>query len=505
MVTIGQVALLLVLFIVSSDYGVTALARIKPLPRKDPFSVEAAYPHRYILGSDESGVGCIAGPVVCVTCCVLDAKSMIKQCREIRDGKSLTIIQCQEIREFVEQNPDIVTFTTTQRSSQDIDEQGVYGCVQEGFQETIQSLVDKLTIQDKNCDLRNVVYSIVDGHRSPSFEEFTSRPWKQADSVVFTVAVAGCIARAMQAEIMREQQTQVPIEFQWDGGYPTPAHLQSLATHGPTEFHRTSCKPVQLHRRTALSLVLLPMLTWMKEPADAMVRERGMLLPERGEVSTAVPSDWSDIDEVREPLRRLDDSVDSIFYQEDRIVEHIDETAVNALRTYLKSIVDGNKAVLDVGASWTSHLETAGLENVVDNTIVGIGMNDNELAANKILSNRVVQDLNQNPQLPLDSKVFDIVLCQLTIDYLIRPSSVCKEIRRVLKDQGSVHVIFSNRLFLQKAVNNWTGRDDLEHVEIVASYLHFVGFHDIQAQDLSVRNKRGSVIGDPLYVVRGIA
>jgi len=56
--------------------------------------------------------------------------------------------------------------------------------------------------------------------------------------------------------------------------------------------------------------------------------------------------------------------------------------------------------------------------------------------------------------------------------------------------------------FLQKAVENWTGKDDIEHAEIVASYLRHAGFQNVTAIDLSAR-KRGSIVGDPLYVVKG--
>ena len=79
------------------------------------------------------------------------------------------------------------------------------------------------------------------------------------------------------------------------------------------------------------------------------------------------------------------------------------------------------------------------------------------------------------------------------------------EIGRVLKKGGQVDIIFSNRLFLQKAVGLWTGADDIDHAFIVASYLYFSngGFDtkSIQAKDLSSRNRKGMIVGDPVYVV----
>ena len=60
-------------------------------------------------------------------------------------------------------------------------------------------------------------------------------------------------------------------------------------------------------------------------------------------------------------------------------------------------------------------------------------MNPDELAANKQLSNYVVQDLNKNPIFPFDDNTFDYVTCVVSVDYLIRPLEVFSEIRRVLR------------------------------------------------------------------------
>jgi ribonuclease HII/SAM-dependent methyltransferase len=607
--------------------------RVQPLHRRpdDPFAIETnlleQQQYEYILGSDESGAGCIAGPIVCVSCCILNATQMIQDCNvRIQDGKRLTIDECTQIRQYADAHDgdNTIRYVATIRSNIDIDRQGVYQSVQDGFRESILSLVSELLpdhdesssnnntttvnadeqqqqqqpktnskttkttkAMSKTKTKKQLICSIVDGHRSPSFSDFTSRPWPQGDATVYTVAVAGCLARALHAQIMADYcngsngvlpsstttataTAKAPSSQQqllssvlssssdddgssdddmssssssssallfrdcWDGGYPTSRHLEALATHGPTAWHRRSCKPVQqfmlMNRRSSLSSFLLlgPLLlfstttTTSVDPANAMIRERGMLLPERGEIAAAVPTDWSeeDIMMIREPLRRLDEKDDTIFYQDERFVEHIDETAVAALQSYLATVVlvpinDGKttRSVLDVGASWTSHLKEDPATKDGRLVVVGIGMNGRELAANTVLSKRLVQDLNVKTTLPLDSDSFDIVLCQLTIDYLTRPVTVCKELRRVLKKKkdgavsssGAIHVVFSNRLFLQKAVENWTGRDDLDHVETVATYLHAAGFRNIEAQDLSVRNKRGSIVGDPLYVVRAEA
>jgi SAM-dependent methyltransferase len=136
--------------------------------------------------------------------------------------------------------------------------------------------------------------------------------------------------------------------------------------------------------------------------------------------------------------------------------------------------------------------------------VAGLGMNEMELKANPSLTEYVVRDLNENPRLPYEDETFSVVLCQLSIDYLTRPLEVMKEVGRVLRPGGRVHILFSNRLFIQKAVAVWTGKDDIDHAYTVGGYLALCdgGFENIRAQDLSTRRgRRKMIVGDPVYVV----
>ena len=70
---------------------------------------------------------------------------------------------------------------------------------------------------------------------------------------------------------------------------------------------------------------------------------------------------------------------------------------------------------------------------------------------------------------------------------------------------GRIHVLFSNRLFIEKAVGIWTGADDVDHAYTVGACLHYCGggLEDVRVQDLSARSKKGNgpIVGDPLYAV----
>uniref|UniRef100_A0A7S2I4N2 Methyltransferase type 11 domain-containing protein n=1 Tax=Helicotheca tamesis TaxID=374047 RepID=A0A7S2I4N2_9STRA len=244
----------------------------------------------------------------------------------------------------------------------------------------------------------------------------------------------------------------------------------------------------------------------------------GIAYPSEGEIETSIPSSWDDADNPfeslgRDAFARLDSSPDTFFYTDPRFVEHVDSNTVQSMTSYLS---DGGWAlrpgdeVLDLCSSWTSHIDGTAKEKLGLKRISGLGMNAEELKANTVLTDWVVKDLNTNEAtLPYEDSSFDVVLCQLSIDYLTHPLEVMKEVGRVLRPGGRVVILFSNRLFIQKAVGLWTGADDVDHAYTVASYLHYSngGFESIKAQDLSTRKGKGKdrpVVGDPLYAVTAI-
>jgi SAM-dependent methyltransferase len=252
--------------------------------------------------------------------------------------------------------------------------------------------------------------------------------------------------------------------------------------------------------------VALTCATMSPSPCQSIYKDSksGIQFPDPKEIASAIPKDWSDVENPflgdASMFSRLDSTPDSIFYAETRFVEHVDDNAVNILTDFIstKALKDGD-TVLDLCSSWTSHLD---ISKVRLKRVSGLGMNAKELEANPSLTDWIVSDLNQISKLPYDDESFSVVLCQLSIDYLTRPLEVLKEVGRVLKPGGVIYIFFSNRLFLQKAVALWTGADDIDHAYTVASYLNFCGgnFVNIQANDLSMR-KASKIVGDPIYVV----
>lgn len=200
----------------------------------------------------------------------------------------------------------------------------------------------------------------------------------------------------------------------------------------------------------------------------------------------------------KEDFQRFDESQDTIFYSSPRFVTHIDDPAIQALTKYYASVFPPSNssgvALLDMCSSWISHYP----KDYKQDRIAGLGLNEEELKRNPVLTEYLVQDLNQNTALPYEDNSFDVITNAVSVDYLAKPLEVFKEMRRVLKPGGLAVMSFSNRCFWTKAISIWTGTGDVDHVYIVGSYFYYAGgYEPPQALDISPNPGRT----DPMYVV----
>jgi len=190
---------------------------------------------------------------------------------------------------------------------------------------------------------------------------------------------------------------------------------------------------------------------------------------------------------------RDDEGADAEFYAVPRKVVHIDDDAIAALGRLYAEVLPARGRLLDLMSSWRSHLPPA--LSAAD--VVGLGMNAEEMADNPQLARHVVHDLNRDPRLPFDDASFDGAMCAVSIQYVMHPLQIFREMRRVLRPGAPFVVGFSNRCFFTKAVAVWLETTDAQHVMLVRRYFESAGgFTDITAEDRSAGGD-----ANPLYAV----
>ncbi len=205
-------------------------------------------------------------------------------------------------------------------------------------------------------------------------------------------------------------------------------------------------------------------------------------------------------------MLRQDATADSVFYTRPRMTHHLDATCRAAIGDLYARFLQPGMRVLDLMSSWVSHLpdSPAALQ------VSGLGMNAEELAANPRLSELLVQDLNQNVELPWPDAVFDVVVCTASIEYLLDPAAVMAQVRRVLKPSGMFIVTFSDRWFPSKAIQVWSELHPFERLGMVVGLLRDAGFSALHSEtrrglkrpeDDKYINQR--LYADPLFAAWG--
>lgn len=193
-------------------------------------------------------------------------------------------------------------------------------------------------------------------------------------------------------------------------------------------------------------------------------------------------------------FRRVDESADERFYDFPRFVTHIDDAAIRFVSELYLEYFPPAEAILDLMSSWVSHLP----EKVFYARVAGLGMNQEELAANPRLTERIVRNLNDDALLPFGDAEFGGAGICVSVQYLTAPIKIFRKVARVLKHNAPFMVTFSNRCFPTKAVCAWNRLDDDGHIELVGEYFaRSESFGKVAIRRHQPRR------GDPLFAVIG--
>ena len=208
----------------------------------------------------------------------------------------------------------------------------------------------------------------------------------------------------------------------------------------------------------------------------------------------------------KDAFTRLNEDSDRLFYQKDRFVNHLDSVALTTLKKIIgQLVIEDRPVILDLMAGWDSHIP----DRLHPAKVVGLGLNKNELERNKDITDSIIHDLNEDPELPFSDNTFDIVLNTVSVDYMTQPFQVFDEVGRILKPGGLFLVTFSNRMFQQKAVKVWRDSSEEERVILVEEFFRTTDFFEKPAIFVSKEKPRPKddkyaqlqIPSDPIYAV----
>ena len=206
------------------------------------------------------------------------------------------------------------------------------------------------------------------------------------------------------------------------------------------------------------------------------------------------------------PFRRDNDQDDADFYRQARLVQHLDDVAIEQVTALHARMIQPGMKVLDLMSSHLSHLPA-----VEPLEVVGLGMNRQELDHNPRLNQRLIHDLNKRPQLPFADNSFDLAICTSSIEYLVDPLAVIDELARVLRPGSRLMVTFSDRWFSGKEITLWPELHPFERQGLVLDFFIRGGqFTDLHSESIrglprpvdDIHSKLRPV-SDPVFAVWG--
>lgn len=179
-----------------------------------------------VAGVDEAGRGPLAGPVVAAAV-ILDASRPIDG---LADSKQLSAARREALALQIRDR--CIAWAVAEASVAEIDALNI-------LQATLLAM--RRAVEALNREPAEVW---VDGNRSPAWR-WSTRCIVGGDASEPAISAASILAKTVRDAQMTELARQWPqYGFERHAGYPTPAHLAALQTHGPCPEHRRSFAPV---------------------------------------------------------------------------------------------------------------------------------------------------------------------------------------------------------------------------------------------------------------------
>jgi ribonuclease HII len=184
-----------------------------------------------VVGVDEVGRGCLAGPVYAAAVCF---KVGVKP-PKMTDSKLLSEKRRDEIAPIILNNH---WFGIAYATVEEIDELNIFHASMLAMRRAILALEKQMG--------EVVGHILIDGaHRIPKFERLQT-PLVKGDLRCLPISAASIIAKVTRDRLMKDLALQYPqYGFEKHKGYASEEHRKKIAEHGPTPHHRRTFSGVR--------------------------------------------------------------------------------------------------------------------------------------------------------------------------------------------------------------------------------------------------------------------
>ncbi|MCB0396861.1 MAG: ribonuclease HII [Flavobacteriales bacterium] len=174
-------------------------------------------------GCDEAGRGCLAGSVFAGAVILPDDFDHPL----LNDSKKLTASARDQLRPIIETHA--VAWAVGVVTPEEIDQINILNASFLAMHRAIDQLSEKPELL------------LIDGNRFKPYGQTNHVCIIKGDGKYRSIAAASILAKTHRDEYMMRLHEKFP-DYHWQDnkGYPTTAHRQALAEHGPTPFHRRS-------------------------------------------------------------------------------------------------------------------------------------------------------------------------------------------------------------------------------------------------------------------------
>ena len=183
---------------------------------------------RILIGVDQAGRGCLAGPVVSASVVIYHDQVI----DGVRDSKLLSPKKRDDLYDVIQD--ESLSFSIASIDNGVIDQKNILVA-------TLQSMKESIDAIEIDAD-----EILIDGPHTPIMgnqRDSIIRGVIGGDKLFHCVSAASIIAKVYRDKFMIELHQKYPqYNFQKNKGYPTKDHIQAIRKLGPSPYHRMSFK-----------------------------------------------------------------------------------------------------------------------------------------------------------------------------------------------------------------------------------------------------------------------